>query len=211
MKNQQISEWISDNGDSTHNLNHDLDENSVIMDLGAYGGLWAYQLLEKHPNLSKANIFLIEPVPEFEQICKNNFSNFPNVKTKCVGVGLKNEFSTVNLTGDATSSSSEGDTTIELVTMENLMKSLDIEKIDLLQINIEGAEYDLLENWIESGLITKFKTLQIQFHFEGIGPKDSDERMEKIQASLSHMGYTKKFGYCYVWECWQYNDKNTEL
>ena len=70
---------------------------------------------------------------------------------------------------------------------------------------------ELLENWIESGLITKFKTLQIQFHFEGIGPKDSDERMEKIQASLSHMGYTKKFGYCYVWECWQYNDKNTEL
>jgi len=204
MEKQKINEWFADKGDLTHNLNHDLDENSIVMDLGAYGGLWAYQLLQKHP---KCKVYLIEPVPKFFEACKNNFSDNSNVQCRMVGVSKSDQFTTVELTGDATKSNSSGDVTIELVSIENIMDHWNLEKIDLLQINIEGDEYELLEHWISTGIITKFKTLQIQFHFSPIGPSDSDDRKKKIQESLSHIGYTQKFNYNYVWECWEYNAK----
>lgn len=37
-------------------------------------------------------------------------------------------------------------------------------EIALMKINIEGAEYDLLDRLIKSGNLHKFKYLQIQFH-----------------------------------------------
>lgn len=39
-----------------------------------------------------------------------------------------------------------------------------INKIDLFKINIEGAEYDLLECIILNGYILKIKNIQVQFH-----------------------------------------------
>ena len=53
---------------------------------------------------------------------------------------------------------------------ENI-KDLDIEKIDLLKLNIEGSEYDLLEKLLKSGLISTIDKLQIQFH-ENINESD---------------------------------------
>ena len=37
-------------------------------------------------------------------------------------------------------------------------------KIDLLKINIEGGEYEVLENLIENDLIKNIDNIQIQFH-----------------------------------------------
>lgn len=45
---EQVQKWIRDNGDNTHNLNYDLDENSIVMDLGGYTGVWAQQIIKKY-------------------------------------------------------------------------------------------------------------------------------------------------------------------
>ena len=44
------------------------------------------------------------------------------------------------------------------------MNQLNIEYIDFLKLNIEGSEYELLENLISSNNLDKIKYLQIQFH-----------------------------------------------
>ena len=37
---QEINQWGSDKGDITHILNHSLDKNSVVVDLGAHTGAY---------------------------------------------------------------------------------------------------------------------------------------------------------------------------
>jgi len=203
MEEQQIKSWFALDGDNTLNLSHNLNEDSVVMDLGAYRGKWLYDLLKRNPALAKGKVYAIEPVPAFFDTLPKNLIEYPNVQSRMVGVGLENKTLGIQQTNDATSTSSSGNLDIELVTMENILKHWNLDHVDLLQINIEGLEYELLENWIKTGLIKKFKALQIQFHFTPIGPKDSDERKKNIQESLKKLGYTCKFNFNYVWEHWE--------
>lgn len=96
---------------------------------------------------------------------------------------------------------STGNISIDLKTLEDLMSEFKINNIDLLQINIEGAEYDILENWIDTKIIEKIKTIQIQFHnFQEI-PNYIDRR-DNIRNNLLKLGFKEKFNYQWVWECW---------
>ena len=85
------------------------------------------------------------------------------------------------------------------------MNFLDQKLFKLITLKVGGMIIitKLLENWIKSGLITKFKTLQLQFHNSPIGPYDAKEKREKIRESLSRLGYTSKFSYDWGWECWE--------
>ena len=67
---------------------------------------------------------------------------------------------------------------IETITFDKI----EIEKIDLLKINIEGAEYDLLEDMIKKNLVSKCNNIQVQFHTFISGYK---ERYELIKYGLS--------------------------
>ena len=42
---QEINEWFSSKGDFTYSLNHDLNENSIVIDVGAYKGIWAEKII----------------------------------------------------------------------------------------------------------------------------------------------------------------------
>ena len=61
----------------------------------------------------------------------------------------------------------KSDTKTALVELWSIEKLLELTgDIDLIQINIEGEEYPLLEYMIKNDLIYKFKRLMIEFHFE---------------------------------------------
>ena len=45
---QELAKWIASNGDNTHNISYDLNEDSIIMDLGGYTGVWAQQMIDKY-------------------------------------------------------------------------------------------------------------------------------------------------------------------
>ena len=83
MENNQISinKWFLDNGDNTHIIDYEFNENSVIIDLGAYNGLWCEVLLKKL-GLLKPKIFLVEPVSEFCNNLVTKFSNNNNIKVR---------------------------------------------------------------------------------------------------------------------------------
>lgn len=197
---QQIDEWFSVNGDLIHNLNHELNENSVVFDIGGYTGRWASQIYEKF----KCNIYIIEPIKEFYTQLENKFITNKNIHYKQVGIGTKNEnYMVKSINSDATRlvKDSTGNISIDLKTLEDLMSEFKINNIDLLQINIEGAEYDILENWIDTKIIEKIKTIQIQFHnFQEI-PNYIDRR-DNIRNNLLKLGFKEKFNYQWVWECW---------
>lgn len=201
LNRESIKKWFADSGDATHNLDHDLNKNSIVLDIGGYTGVWASQILEKYG----CHIYILEPVPDFYEVIERRFSNCPNVSSKMIGVSSDiNKEINIDLDGDATlclNDSPNGDIKICLSPIEEILEDFDIQEIDLVQINIEGAEYSVLQEWLRSGIITRFKKLQIQFHeVEGI---ECIIERHKIQNKLSDLGYTKVFDYPFVWEAWK--------
>ena len=77
-----------------------------------------------------------------------------------------------------------------------------IERVDLLKLNVEGAEYEVLEHLAVTEWLPRIRFLQIQFHDIGAG---SDARMRALQAWL---GQTHQLMWQYelVWESWRRRD-----
>jgi hypothetical protein len=68
-----------------------------------------------------------------------------------------------------------------------------------MQMNIEGEEYPLMKHLVDTKLITKIKSFQVQFHM--IDESCIDKRMY-IQEKLLDLGYRQKWNYDFVWESW---------
>ena len=206
-KYQQIREWFAVKGDWTHILQHPLTLESVVLDIGAYTGIW----IEKMHKIYPCRFYAIEPIRPFYETIRRKFANIPTVHAKQVGIGVKEETITINMAAtqnDATQLIPVGTHTqnmenaqIQLEPLDKIMADWNILKIDLLQINIEGAEYDILENWIETGMIKKIKTIQIQFHnFPQI--ENYVERRANIRDKLQQGGFRETYNFQWVWECW---------
>ena len=89
---------------------------------------------------------------------------------------------------------------IKTMPIDKILSDNNINQVDLLQINIEGDEYGLMEYMIESNTIDKFKNIQIQFH---LGIDNDIERRNIIQKNLVSKGFKNKFDYPFVWESWE--------
>jgi FkbM family methyltransferase len=200
-----LNQWFADNGDYTHNINYELNNDSVVIDLGGYYGLWIDEILKKNnPNIP--NIILVEPVPEFYNHLVTKYENYEKIKVMNVGVSTdKNEATKtlyVSSDGSSTNFNINVKSVIQIKTMpiDKILSDNNINQVDLLQINIEGDEYGLMEYMIESNTIDKFKNIQIQFH---LGIDNGIERRNIIQKNLVSKGFKNKFDYPFVWESWE--------
>jgi FkbM family methyltransferase len=193
----EIGRWFRDNGDNTHNITYDLNENSKIIDLGGYTGVWANQMIEKY----NPNVYILEPITRFYEGMINKFKDNDKVHLLNVGVSTENKKGKIFMSGDGTSTNfSTGQSLdVEFNTIETILEKWGLDEVDLIQINIEGDEYPLLEKMLETGSVNKFKNLQIQFH---LGIKDDVSRREKIHEGLKSNGFNIKFNYPFVWEGW---------
>lgn len=193
----EINNWFNDNGDYTHNLAYDLNESSIIMDLGGYTGVWCKQMIQRY----NPNVYIIEPIPEFHNIMLEIFKDNPKVHLMCVGVSETDKIGKIYLSDDGSSSNfNEGDSiNVHYKTIEGILAEFKLTSIDLLQVNIEGDEYFLLENMLESGFINVFKNIQVQFH---LGIDNCIERRDKIRNGLENNGFKIRFDYPFVWESW---------
>lgn len=203
LNSTSLTKWFADKGDYTHNITYDLNENSIIMDLGGYTGVWAQQMIDKY----NPNVYIIEPIPQFYDTAKNKFIKNNKVRLMCVGVSQDKKEGVIYLSRDGSSANQKNGNPIKvkLKNMENILHEFKLEYVDLLQINIEGDEYSLLEDMLKTGLINKFKNIQVQFH---LGVDNDIDRREKIREGLIENNFKIKFDYPFVWESWT---KNTIL
>ncbi len=199
--NQEIGKWFQDNGDKTHILNYDLNENSIVMDLGGYTGVWIEGVINKF----NCNTYVIEPIEEFYNVMVEKFKNNNKTHLRKVGVGDENTSGTIYLHGDETTTHTKNggeSVNVEFRTMDNILNEWNLTDVDLLQINIEGEEYPLLEYMLKHDLVKYFKNIQIQFHYIGMSG-DVIDRREKIQQGLVDNGFTQSYNYEFVWESWK--------
>lgn len=193
----EITKWFADNGDNTHNINYNLTDKSVVMDLGGYTGVWAQQMIDKY----NPNVYILEPVTNFYEGMVNRFSNNSKVHLMNVGIGTEDKDGFIFMSGDATSSNlANGESiSVKFNTIDTILEKWGLNEVDLIQINIEGDEYPLLEHMLKTGTINKFKNIQVQFH---LGIENDVERREKIRDGLIKNGFKNNFDYPFVWESW---------
>lgn len=192
--------WRRDRGDETLIFDYPLNENSFVIELGAYQGLWTKNMLKKFD----CRILSIEPIPSFYKQFVNSLSEEQKQKLILENCAITPENTQVELfvSHDASSIYQKNGEKIVVdgFTMQHLFNKHNISKVELIQINIEGEEYSLLENWIENDFIKKFKFVQVQFH---TFVENYVERRNKIQENLLSKNFKQKYNYDFVWESWE--------
>lgn len=197
LNQPQLARWREHNGDYTHSLNHNLTPDSVVIDLGGYTGVWAEEIIRRY----NCNVYLVEPIFESWKTLAEKFEGNSKVRILQGAVGISNEEKTMYISGDSTSSNVQtGEpVVVEYRTIDRILSQWNLEEVDLLQVNIEGDEYELLQYMLDNNITDKFKTIQVQFH---LGIKDATDKHKLICEGLEKKGFKVKYSYPFVWEAW---------
>jgi FkbM family methyltransferase len=179
----------------------DINSDSIVLDAGAYTGEWAQEIMDRY----SPTIHAFEPDPRnFKQLEKKTQANSRLIPYK-FGLGDKNE--TVRMTLEHLGSSIFSDTSgkkgvpwaeVEIKDISDVWKSLALNRVELMKINIEGAEFPLLERMIETDLLQKVDCFMIQFHEWHPGAYG---RRRKIRKAMSKT-HRLVWDYHFVWEKW---------
>ena len=196
-------DWFSKDNDYDLLRSFDLNENSLVVDIGMYTGVWLKDMYCKY----RCNCIGVEPIQEY-------FSKAQNILTDSSKIFLFDGALTnfkksmyTNIDGDAsclTENNSNNKTIkIKKIKIQSFFNSIQ-NVIDVLQINVEGSEYDILPIILKTNILDNVKNIQIQFH--NINEK-SKEYMNDIIKKIKNRGFEMKFNYEFVW-C---GFKNTKL
>ena len=191
--------WFKDKGDETLRLDYPLNKDSVVFDLGGYRGDFAAAINARYG----CKVYLFEPVLKSYQNCVSRFQE--NSQIICFNYGLSSKEGWLNI-GLAENSSSfdspHAQGAVERVQLRSVVEcinELNIDKIDLMKINIEGGEFDVLPAIIKSGDIKKVNYLQVQFH-NFVNNAEAQRTALRIHFEKTH---TKMWDYYFIWESWE--------
>ena len=199
----EFERWFRDDGDSTRLLKHDLNSDSVVFEVGGYLG----NFTEKIHNKFDCRVCVFEPVKDFYTIINDKFKD--NDKVSAFNCGLSGENTIVEMNIDKgngeNSTLFERDIIEDLETekitlrrIDDIMVENNIKSIDLLNINIEGGEYDFLQYLVSSPVIYKVKNIQVQFHDF---VEKAHTKRSILQAKLFNT-HSPTYNYDFVWENW---------
>lgn len=174
-----------------------LNENSVVFDLGGYHGDWANGISSRY----HCRIFVFEPVTEFAEGIIKRFDGNKMIEIYQFGLGGASITREIRVAGDGSSMFRNAGKAqnIKTVDASEWIRDRNYNSIDLMKINIEGAEYELLENLIQGDMVKRISNIQVQFH--DVIP-DASKRMAAIQDALSKSHFLT-YQYRFVWENWE--------
>ena len=176
--------------------NHNLFPGDRVLVLGAYKG----SSIERWLQIYEVEVLAIEPISEFVDFLNCKFAENKSVTIFPFAVGSVN--GDVSLSVDEYSTSSfmrHGiSRVVELVDVGQFLASL--EKLPrIIELNIEGGEYDVLERIIELGFLKSIDCLIIQFHKYDLR---CELRRAQIRLVLAET-HNCVFSYEWIWERWQ--------
>lgn len=148
----------------------------VILDIGANIGATSRYLAWRYPS---AEIHSFEPVPSNLALCQRNLPKTAQLHPFALGaedgeLELAISASSANFGGYSAHTMGQGDT--EKVPVRKLvgggLTEIALEKIDIIKIDTEGAEFDILRS-IPSEILSRVRWIYGELHEEGIAhPKD---------------------------------------
>lgn len=128
-----------------------LPDNGVFIDVGANTGLFTSQVTLHKP---EAKGYLFEPVPEYAQCCEERFRGYTNLTIENLALSDKEGSLTLwmgkenlgwNTVVAPKIDSSMTPIQIKAVTFDEYAEAVGIDEIDVIKIDVEGAEYLVIE------------------------------------------------------------------
>jgi FkbM family methyltransferase len=198
-KTAEFYRWFKDEGDQNFRLNYPLNIKSVVFDLGGYHGDFAFEINQKYG----CQVYLFEPVPEFYEHCLERFKNNKLIHCFNFGLSAKNEYLNIFLDKNASSfltpTENKSQLKVEVRSVTEFINYNKISLIDLFKINIEGGEFEVMPELINTGDILKIKFIQIQFHSF---INNAESMRNKIRQDLK-LTHNELWNYEFVWESWK--------
>src|SRR3990167_3317375 len=193
-----MQDWTRDDGENTRRLDYPLDKNSVVFDVGAHVGKWSEAIATKYG----CQVYAFEPVPDHYERARVRLSGFPGVHVVDAGIAATCADRMLWVKWDASSAVIPQPGAPEIMakfySLGFALRLYDIAVLDLLKLNCEGAEFEIMENLLASGLISRIRFIQIQYHS---GVECGEERYAAICAKLNET-HMKQWGYGWMWESW---------
>jgi FkbM family methyltransferase len=156
--------WIIQEYQREHGFKINTDD--VIIDIGGHIGLFTLYCSQFCRN---GKIFSFEPIRENYEILLENIkqNDIRNVKPSNIAISNKNGKICIYLSDDQAAHSfykvGEKSIEIETTTLENVIRSEDIEKCNLLKLDCEGAEYDIIDS-LTDDITKKIEKISLEYH-----------------------------------------------
>ena len=190
-----IQQFIHDGYNEMLFSNLDLSPRDDVLIIGGYVGVSAEII---HRNY-KPKIQIFEPIPEFSSILIEKFHSCGNIVLVEAAAASFDGFLELSVEGEKTGIAAQGPRiSVPSIKLSHYIQR-NFQQIGLIEMNIEGAEYSVLPDLIETGQISKVKVLLIQFHKYSF--------QDNLNRSLIHQDLSKThkmiFSYEWVWERWE--------
>lgn len=181
----------------------DLDGSSVVVDVGAFVGEWSERIHERYG----PTIHAFEPNPSSFRALRDRIGGRPGVSLHPFGLGGRDERTTLDPTdgpGASTHGTSSGDhlATVEVRDVAAVLDELAVAELDLVKLNIEGAEYDLLDRLLDTGWASRIRLLSVQFHE---WHPHAHRRRREVRRRLAAT-HDEVWDHPWVWELWRRRD-----
>ncbi|MFZ2061865.1 MAG: FkbM family methyltransferase [Candidatus Binatus sp.] len=161
----------------------ELRQDSVVMDLGANMGDFTIIAAARCP---RGRVYAVEPLSEYIPVLQTNvaLNHLSNVEIIQVAIGDHEGEVAISVAGVQSSIYFDSGTkreTVRITTIPQLMRDHRIDRIDLLKMDCEGAEWEILPAARE--VLTHVKQICMEFH------PARGWTAEKLAAFLRESGY----------------------
>jgi FkbM family methyltransferase len=173
-----------------------LAPNGLVLDIGSYLGEFTQKVLNKNPDMT---FCLYEPIPKYFSACADKYKDRENIIVHQKAVSADGRDITMQINSLRSRQQNKMALNSTVVQSESVQKIFDsVINIELMKINIEGMEYECLEQLMLSDSLIKARHLLIQFHnFES----DSQERRTALRNKIEQ-DFNNIYTFEWVWELW---------
>jgi FkbM family methyltransferase len=175
-----------------------VSSSDVVVDVGGYRGDWTAEMSWRYGSRA----IVLEPIPTHATEIQGRFARNDRVYVIAAGLGPRDGTLEMALAGDSSSSVRESRSAphiqVSMIGVARLFNEQRLDEVACLKLNIEGAEYDLLDAMADGGLLPRVRSLVVQFH--DIGPS-TEARVRRTRELLAKT-HQPRFAYELVWERW---------
>jgi FkbM family methyltransferase len=193
-----IGDFYRAGGNALLSENLPVVSSDLVVDAGGYRGDWTAEMSWRYG----CRAIVLEPIPDFVADIRRRFERNDRILIIGAGLGPRDETVEMSLAADGTSSIRAAPHArrieVPILGVRRLFEDHHLDEVACLKLNIEGAEYDLLDAMSVASLLERVRCLVVQFHDIG---QSTQERLRRVRKALEGT-HQLRFRHELVWERW---------